>query len=73
MERVNRADFGIDHPEVVGKVIETGRVFDINEFHQETLDAVNPVMEEIRDGAPAKEKLDEIKPVVDDILAPMRG
>ena len=73
MERVNRTDFGIDHPEVVGKVIETGRVFDINEFHQETLDAVNPVMEEIRDGAPAKEKLDEIKPVVDEILAPMRG
>ncbi|MCY4110157.1 MAG: sugar ABC transporter substrate-binding protein [Chloroflexi bacterium] len=73
MTRINKADFGIDHAEVVGEVIETGRVFDINEFHQETLDAVNPVMEEIRDGAPAKEKLDEIKPVVDDILAPMRG
>ena len=73
MERVNRTDFAIDHAEVVGEVIETGRVFDVNEYHQETLDAVNPVMEEIRDGAPAKEKLDEIKPVVDDILAPMRG
>ena len=73
MTKISKEDFGVDHAEVVEEVIATGRVFDVNEFHQETIDTVNPFMEEIRDGAPAKEKLDEVKPIVDEILAPMRS
>ena len=70
---ITKANFGVAHAEVMEEIIRTGRVFDVNEFHKETLDTVNPVMDEIREGADAKEKLDELKPVVDKIFAPMRA
>ncbi len=70
---VTKAEFGVPHAEVMEEVIATGRIFDVNEYHMETLDTVNPVMEEIREGADAKQKLDELKPIVDKIFAPMRA
>ena len=73
MAQVVKGQFGIGHPEVVADVIENGRTFDVTEFQQEVGNTITPVLQEIRDGADAQTKLDELKPIVDDILAPRRG
>ena len=73
LTQINKTTFGVAHAEVVVEVIRTGRVYDINEFHQESIDATQPVLDEIQNGAPAQQKLDELKPVMDKILAPMKA
>ncbi len=73
MAEVVKGQFGIGHPEVVAQVIENGRTFDVTEFQQEIGNAITPVLQQIREGDEAQTKLDELKPVVDDILAPRRG
>ena len=73
MAEVVKGQFGIGHPEVVAQVIENGRTFDVTEFQQEIGNAITPVLQQIREGDDAQTKLDELKPVVDDILAPRRG